>query len=120
MSDGQDFLWDRTTNALGVTERPAVFHVVLWIEGERDITMSLGLEGSIATREIAERCAAIYRECLSHETISEISDPQKVFRSCRVGILEMPAPDSRLKHPAPRDDAEEIFKEIRARVRRQY
>lgn len=90
-----------------------VFHVVLWTEGQTGITFSLGLEGTIATREVAERCAAVYRECLQigYETLPG-GDPTQAFRS-RVGILEIPAPDPRLKHPAPRDDVEAIAAEIR-------
>jgi hypothetical protein len=88
-----------------------VFHIVLWTEGQHDITMSLGTEGTIATREVAERCAETYRECLrlGYETDG---DPTQVFRS-RVGILEITAPDLRLKHPAPREDVEQIVQEIR-------
>jgi hypothetical protein len=90
----------------------SVFHIVLWTEGQTDIAFSLGLEGTIATREVAERCAEAYRECL--KLGYEIDgDPTQAFRS-RVGILEIPAPDPRLKHPEPRDDVEQIVKEIRA------
>ena len=88
-----------------------VFHIVLWTEGETGITFSLGLEGTITTREVAERCAAVYRECLQHG-YDTFGDPTQAFRS-RVGILEIPAPDPRLKHPEPRDDAEAIAAEIR-------
>lgn len=96
----------------------SVFHIVLWTEGASGIEFSLGLEGTIATREVAERCAAVYRECLQlgYETIG---DPTQAFRS-RVGILEMPTPDPRLGHPAPRDDVEQVSIEIRKLFERKH
>jgi hypothetical protein len=95
-----------------------VFHIVLWTEADQNITFSLGLEGTIATREVAERCAAVYRECLQHG-YETIGDAAQAFRS-RVGILEIPAPDPRLKHPEPRDDVEEIVKAIRAQFEKKH
>lgn len=94
----------------GISVNDTVFHIVLWTEGQHDITMSLGLEGTIATRAAAERCAETYRECLriGYETDG---DPTQAFRS-RVGILEIPVPDPRLKHPEPRNDVEVIVTEI--------
>lgn len=94
-----------------------VFHIVLWTEGQTDITMSLGIEGTIATREAAEHCAETYRECLQLG-YATIGDPTQTFRS-RVGILEMPAPDPRLKHPEPREDVEQVVEEIRKRFAQQ-
>lgn len=97
-----------------------VFHVVLWTEGQVGIEFSLGLEGTIATREVAERCAEVYRECLQlgYETLPG-ADPTQAFRS-RVGILEIPAPDPRLGHPPPRDDVEQVSIEIRHLFERKY
>lgn len=78
--------------------------------------MSLGLEGAIASRETAERCADVYRECLAaNYAVDEKS--MEGYRS-RVGILEIPAPDARLAHDPPRDDVEEIVKTIRLRFAR--
>lgn len=88
-----------------------VFHVVIWTEGETSIAFELGLEGELATREAAEKCAETYRE-LFKMVYARDGAPEQVFRT-RVGILEMPAPDPRLKHPTPRTDVEEIMKEAR-------
>lgn len=91
-----------------------VFHTIIWTEAENDIVMTLGLEGTIATREAAERVADAYREWL--RIGYEIDGtPENVFRS-RVGILEMPMPDPRLKHPAPCEDVDQIIAEIQSRV----
>jgi len=87
-----------------------VFHVVLWTEGENDITMSLGIEGSIATRTVADAVAETYRDCF-RVAYEAIGDPTKAFRT-RVGILEIPKADPRLRHPEPRDDVEQIAREI--------
>lgn len=88
-----------------------VFHVVFWTEGPDDIMMSLGIEGSIATRTIADAVAETYRDCfrIAYEAIG---DATKAFRT-RVGILEIPKADPRMKHPEPRDDVEQIAREIR-------
>lgn len=95
-----------------------VFHIVLWTESPTGIEFSLGMEGTIASRDVAERCATVYRECLQlgYETIG---DPTQAFRS-RVGILEIPAPDPRLGHPPPRDDVEQVAIEIRKLFERKH
>jgi len=89
----------------------AVFHVVLWTESPNDIMMSLGLEGAIATRAVADAVAETYCDCLriAYEVEGYAAE---AFRT-RVGILEVPKADPQLKHPEPRDDVEAIAREIR-------
>lgn len=87
-----------------------VFHTVIWTETDTGITMSLGLEGTLATREDADRVAQAYRDLLAVD-----DDPAVAFRS-RVGIIEMPAPDPRLKHPEVNRDVDRIVAGLTARV----
>ena len=82
-------------SALGIT----VYHVVLWTEDAGRIGFALGAEGALASRDVAERCVEAYRERVE-------------ATSTRVGILEMPAPDPRMNHPAPRGDIENLVAEI--------
>lgn len=91
-----------------------VFHVVLWTEGKGTM-LSFGIEGPISTREVAERCAAAYREGirLGYE---DVGNPDLAYRS-RVGVLEMPVPDYRLGHPVPRDDVEALVQAIHEHFR---
>jgi hypothetical protein len=91
-----------------------VFHTVIWTETDEGITMSLGLEGTLATREDADRVAQAYRDLL---TVGYEVDgnPDMAFRS-RVGIIEMPAPDPRLKHPESNRDVDRIVAGLNARV----
>ena len=91
-----------------------VYHTVIWTETDTGITMSLGLEGTLATREDADRVAQAYRDLLAvNYTID--GDPEMAFRS-RVGVLEMPAPDPRLKHPESNRDVDRIVAGIAERV----
>lgn len=75
--------------------------------------LSLGEEGQLGSRDVAERCAAVYRECvqIGYETIG---NPAMAFRT-RIGVLEMPSPDPRLGHRPPREDVDALMSEIRAR-----
>jgi hypothetical protein len=93
-----------------------VFHTMIWTENATGITMALGLEGTLTTREDADRVAGVYREWLQAGYVLE-GNPEGGFAS-RVGVLEMPAPDPRLKHPEPRTDVDQIIVEIRARLAR--
>jgi len=93
-----------------------IFHTLIWTENATGIMMTLGLEGTLTTREDADRVADVYREWLQAGYVID-GDPSQSFRS-RVGVLEMPAPDPRLKHPEPRTDVDQIIIEIRARLAR--
>lgn len=87
-----------------------VFHVVIWTEDSDDIMMSLGIEGAIATRAVADAVAECYRACfrIAYEAKGSAAE---AFRT-RIGILEIPKADPQLKHPEPRDDEEKIAREI--------
>jgi hypothetical protein len=93
-----------------------VFHTLIWTERPDGIMMTLGLEGTLTTREDADRVADIYREWLHAGYVLD-GDPDQAFRS-RVGVMEIPAPDPRLGHPEPRTDVDQIIAEIRARLAR--
>jgi hypothetical protein len=90
-----------------------VFHTVIWTETDTGITMSLGLEGTLATREDADRVAQAYRDLLAVGYEVD-GNPDMAFRS-RVGIIEMPAPDPRLKHPESNRDVDRIVAGLTAR-----
>jgi hypothetical protein len=89
----------------------SVFHIVIWTEGVTDIVFELGTEGELATREVAEKVAGAYRELLDM-VYARNGGAEHAFRS-RVGILEIPMPDPRVRRPVPRTDVEEIMKEAR-------
>jgi len=89
-----------------------VFHTVIWTETPTNITMSLGLEGALTTRDAAERVTAAYREFLKADADDGLA--QAFF--ARVGILEMPRAHPQLKHPEPRTDVDAIVAEIEART----
>lgn len=89
-----------------------VFHTVIWTETPTNITMSLGLEGALTTREAAERVAAAYREFLK----TDADDGLQQAYFARVGVLEMPRAHPQLKHPEPRADVDAIVAEIEART----
>jgi hypothetical protein len=91
-----------------------VFHTVTWIETDTGITMSLGLEGTISTRADAERVAQAYRAWLAAGYVAE-GAPDKAY-CARVGILEIAAPDPRLKHPEPCADIDAVIAGIQARI----
>jgi len=91
-----------------------VFHTVVWTETPTNITMSLGLEGALTTREAAERVATAYREFLQAD--SDDGLVQAYF--ARVGILEISRAHPQLKHPEPRVDVDAIVAEIEARTAR--
>lgn len=89
-----------------------VFHTVIWTETPTNITMSLGLEGALTTREAAERVAAAYREFLK----ADADDGLQQAYFARVGILEIPRAHPALKHPDPRADVDAIVAEIERRT----
>jgi hypothetical protein len=76
--------------------------------------MSLGLEGTLATRADADRVAQAYRDLLAVGYEVD-GNPDMVWQS-RVGIVEMPVPDPRLKHPEPNLDVDTIVAGLTARA----
>jgi hypothetical protein len=91
-----------------------IYHTVIWTETDTGITMSLGLEGTLITRADAERVAQAYRDLLAVGYEVD-GNPDMAWRS-RVGIVEMPAPDPRLKHPEPNRDVDQIVLGLTARA----
>lgn len=89
-----------------------VFHTVIWTETSTNITMSLGLEGALTTREAAERVAAAYREFFQ----ADAADGLEQAQFARVGILEIPRAHPQLQHPEPRTEVDTIVAEIEART----
>jgi hypothetical protein len=89
-----------------------VFHIVIWAETKTSIHFQLGLEGSIARREDAERLVEAYRErAASRKPIGDYPS--------RIGILEIPAPDPVLQHPSPltSEQVESFIAEMKNRHR---
>lgn len=91
-----------------------VFHVVMWTEGPKDIVMTLGMEGAIASRVLALRVVEAHKDnILAGYEVS--ADPTAAWRT-RVGILEMPASDPRFKHPAPLTNVDAVCADLYERA----
>ena len=94
----------------------SVFHIILWTDSQTGIEFTIAGMSTFANRADADRVAAVYREALltgytNNGTVDE------AYHS-RVGVLEIPEADPRLKHPAPAspEDVEKIIAELRART----
>lgn len=88
------------------------FHVVIWtFKPDGTSMMTLGPEGPIKTKAIANKVAACYRECLGYG-YDTTNDHTQSFRS-RVGILEITAADPRLGLPPAREDVDALIAGVR-------
>jgi hypothetical protein len=97
--------------------KPAtVFHIILWTDSQTGIEFTVAGMSTFASRTDADRVADVYREAL-FTGYTNNGTLEEAYHS-RVGVLEMPEADSRLKHPAPAspEDVEKIIAELRERV----
>jgi hypothetical protein len=94
----------------------AVFHIVIWTDSATGIEFTIAGMNTFATRADADRVAEVYREGLLTGYANNRT-AEEAYHS-RVGVLEMPAADPRLRHPAPssEEDVEKIIAELRKRI----
>ncbi len=86
-----------------------VFHIVIWTENETSVNFSLGLEGAIATRALADEMAEAYRAGFA---VLNKLDPWVH----RVGVLEISAADPRLNHEPPLTDISPLVIAMRKKI----
>ncbi len=80
---------------------PNVYHTVTWIETATTVAMNLGFEGAIQHREDGERIVETLRQLAAlHE-----QERQTHQKFVRIGLLEIPAPDSSLTNHIPAIDS---------------
>jgi len=88
-----------------------VFHTVIWFESDITVKFRLGMEGAIVSRADAERVAEAMRDKFD-ELAKQRGLTKDAYRA-RVGVLEIPLADRRLKNHPPPMTTEEVDEHIR-------